>query len=218
MKRAAQTSALIRTTNPKIRRVVSADDDDLNEHMSDRNGSQTISMLGMESLKTSSAKSSVFARLGAEKSNDKNSSIFSRLGNTSGLDSVNPIRRVTMSGNSINTTLNNKSIVKLNPKRLTISPKKPILPPNSLRSSQTETISVKNRIGLSGRLSSPSAPSRLIVNRTAVSNAANRMTTASTAVLQAKRIAMKRTNDALIKNKTISLRKNIFDRLGPISL
>ncbi|CAG2120496.1 unnamed protein product [Medioppia subpectinata] len=147
MKRTAQTSGMVKTTNAKMRRVVVADEDDYDSPVV-RNGSQTVSMLGLESLKLSSSavksKSSVFSRLGAEtKTSDKNSTIFARLGNSSGLDSMNPIRRVTISGSSINTTLNNKNMIKLN-ERITQLPKKPIVAPNALRSTQTETIGNRN--------------------------------------------------------------------------
>ncbi|XP_054153673.1 uncharacterized protein C19orf47 homolog [Oppia nitens] len=233
LKRSADSSGLIRTTNAKIRRIIVADDDLDDSFVS--NGSKTVSVSRLESQKTSLAtKSSVFNRIGNDKQSD-NSSIFSRLGNQTPVESnVFNNRRVTINANSISTTLPNKNTIRLKQNIKLV--KKPIVAPNAsnrLRSGHTEIVSVKDRIGTS--TSSP-AVKRAIVNRTAISNLSanrtiisnlsanrtaisNRMKTSSPAVLQAKRIAMRRAADSTIQtNKTISLRKNIFDRLGPISL
>jgi len=184
-----------------------------------------------ESLSSSASKNSVFSRLGAEKGPEK-SSIFARLGNASGLDSVNPRRRVTIGGDSIETNVS-RNIISLKPNNMkkgsnsrlvtkTVAnslPKKPISAPTSqMRSTRTETVSVKNRIGLMRNSKPNTVPTsnRLIVNR--IVN--TKTPTASPAVAQAKRIAaMRRAADSTNNRKrTISLRKNIFDRLGPISL
>jgi hypothetical protein len=58
---------------------------------------------------------------------------------------------------------------------------------------------------------------RLIVNRSIGSSLTVNRGNASSSVAQAKKIALRRAA-AQNNKKTISLRKNIFDRLGPISL
>ena len=158
LKRSAQTSGLIKSTNPKVRRIIDPEEDEDNDDDNDleiNNGGHQ--MYANESLRSSSlsSKTSIFTRLGAEKSAEKNSSIFARLGNTSGLDSVNPKRRVTISGNSIDSTLDSRHTIKLNSNTINNSnkrsnpllvtktvanhfPKKPISAPTSqMRSTRT---------------------------------------------------------------------------------
>lgn len=81
------------------------------------------------------------------------------------------------------------------------------------------TVSVKNRIGINSNSLSNIIPTtnRLIVNRSVGSSTLTNRSVTSPAVAQAKRIALRRAAGVTNK-KTISLRKNIFDRLGPISL
>ena len=88
-----------------------------------------------------------------------------------------------------------------------------------------ESVSVKDRIGMGRTKKTVPTANRLVVNRSANNSnlAMNRVSTSggpSAAVAKAKRIAMLREVKTVNSNKrtTISLRKNIFDRLGPISL
>jgi hypothetical protein len=106
LKRSAQTS--VKSTVPKIRRVVNPQEDDYNQDIDEVNEQKFVpnKMLSLESLKNSSAKTSVFSRLGNEKNSETISSIFARLGNNtnSSLETMNTKRRVTISGNGINTS------------------------------------------------------------------------------------------------------------------
>ncbi len=82
----------------------------------------------------------------------------------------------------------------------------------------SETVSVKNRIGINTNSSNMiPTTNRLIVNRSIGSSLTVNRGNASSSVAQAKKIALRRAA-AQNNKKTISLRKNIFDRLGPISL
>jgi hypothetical protein len=150
LKRSAQTS--VKSTVPKIRRIVSPqEEDDYNEDIDEVNEQKfgANKMLGLESLKSSSAKTSVFSRLGNEKNSETISSIFTRLGNNtnSSSETLNPKRRVTISGNGINTSRVTDTNVTQNSLfvRKTVPNKKIILAPKTggLRSTQNGINSLK---------------------------------------------------------------------------
>ena len=109
LKRTAQTSGLIKTTNPKVRRVAIEDETELEDGVNDLD----INNGRLHMYAEESPTKTVFSRLGADKSaTDKSTSIFARLGNTS--DSVSLKRRVTISGNSIESPLDKRNIIRLN--------------------------------------------------------------------------------------------------------
>jgi hypothetical protein len=143
LKRSAQTS--VKSTVPKIRRIISPEEeDDYNEDIDCINEQKfgPNKILGLESLKSSSAKTSVFSRLGNEKNSETISSIFTRLGNNtnSSSETLNPKRRVTISGNGINTSRVTDNNVTQNSLfvRKTVTNKKIVLAPKTggLRSTQ----------------------------------------------------------------------------------